>query len=230
MEKLKKIVKQFFWEFIILGIIFYFCMCMLIGFAILPFDDDVFIAIANTLFIALAGLICLCICWFLLSLIIYEINKIKAVKRYMLLPLSTQKVKELCKNGIFKDSEDYIKYICEQIRYKSVYGQYKTVYFTQEDMIQLCDTIENVFGEPFIITHDFYDYFWNTNTETPSIPFVCENNAYDFLNCIEGKSQRVVFTTENTKVVYKTKDEDSIMNVTKKYIKYREKLIEIDFL
>lgn len=98
-----------------------------------------------------------------------NINRINAIKRYIYLPLTASELRlKINKEGIFKNPANYIKYICEQMRYYSVLiNEYKSLKLTMDDLLKLCKTYEEVYGDLIVFKHEDYKYFKKFNYAFP---------------------------------------------------------------
>ncbi|MFR7560579.1 MAG: hypothetical protein ACLUVX_12025 [Lachnospira pectinoschiza] len=98
-----------------------------------------------------------------------NINKINAIKRYIYLPFTADELRlKINKESIFKNPADYIKYICEQMRYYSeLANEYKSLKLTMDDLLKLCKTYEEVYGDLIVFKHEDYKYFKKFNYAFP---------------------------------------------------------------
>lgn len=98
-----------------------------------------------------------------------NINKINAIKRYTYLPLTADELRlKINKENTFKNPADYIKYICEQMRYYSASSEeYKSLKLTMDDLLKLCKTYEEVYGDLIVFKHEDYKYFNRFNEAFP---------------------------------------------------------------
>ena len=98
-----------------------------------------------------------------------NINKINAIKRYTYLPLTADELRlKINKEDVFKNPADYIKYICEQMRYYSASSEeYKSLKLTMDDLLKLCKTYEEVYGDLIVFKHEDYKYFNRFNEAFP---------------------------------------------------------------
>ena len=123
-----------------------------------------------------------------------NINKINAIKRYTYLPLTADELRlKINKESIFKNPADYIKYICEQMRYYSEStNEYKSLKLTMADLLTLCRTYEEVYED--------YKYFNRFNKAFP-FEFKTFENTYiksdDILDKISDK-EIVIFCSDKT--------------------------------
>lgn len=98
-----------------------------------------------------------------------NINKINAIKRYTYLPLTADELRlKIDKGDIFKNPADYIKYICEQMRYYSEStNEYKSLKLTMADLLTLCRTYEEVYKDLIVFKNEDYKYFNRFNKAFP---------------------------------------------------------------
>lgn len=131
-----------------------------------------------------------------------NINKINAIKRYTYLPLTADELRlKINKENIFKNPADYIKYICEQMRYYSALSEeYKSLKLTMDDLLKLCKTYEEVYGDLIVFKHEDYKYF---NRFNEAFPFKFETfikryiKSDDILNEISDK-KIIIFCSNET--------------------------------
>lgn len=131
-----------------------------------------------------------------------NINKINAIKRYTYLPLTADELRlKINKESIFKNPADYIKYICEQMRYYSEStNEYKSLKLTMADLLTLCRTYEEVYEDLIVFKNEDYKYFNRFNTAFP-FEFKTFENTYiksdDILDKISDK-EIVIFCSDKT--------------------------------
>lgn len=131
-----------------------------------------------------------------------NINKINAIKRYTYLPLTADELRlKINKESIFKNPADYIKYICEQMRYYSEStNEYKSLKLTMADLLTLCRTYEEVYKDLIVFKNEDYKYFNRFNKAFP-FEFKTFENTYiksdDILDKISDK-EIVIFCSDKT--------------------------------
>lgn len=131
-----------------------------------------------------------------------NINKINAIKRYTYLPLTADELRlKINKESIFKNPADYIKYICEQMRYYSEStNEYKSLKLTMADLLTLCRTYEEVYEDLIVFKNEDYKYFNRFNKAFP-FEFKTFENTYiksdDILDKISDK-EIVIFCSDKT--------------------------------
>lgn len=134
-----------------------------------------------------------------------NINKINAIKRYTYLPLTEDELRlKINKEDIFKNPADYIKYICEQMRYYSASAnEYKSLKLTTADLLMLCKTYEEVYGDLIVFKREDYDYFKKFNY---AFPFEFETftkrhiKSDDILDDIldDSRNKIIIFCSDKT--------------------------------
>lgn len=172
--------KSFLWEFlkeyilhlIAALILLYFTVAGIIGNFVSKKDnavDRIFDGMVTGILAALGIFIVLWIITLIYCNIKTNINKINAIKRYTYLPLTADELRlKINKENIFKNPADYIKYICEQMRYYSASSEeYKSLKLTMDDLLKLCKTYEEVYGDLIVFKHEDYKYFNRFNEAFP---------------------------------------------------------------
>lgn len=160
----KELIRQFSGEAILFGIILYFVIAGIIGYFVTDYQDinlRIIKGMGVGFSIIWVGAIIIFFGFFIIELITYDINKIKAIKRYTYLPLTVEEIKQSIKNGLFSTEESYIKYICDQLRYGSLWGllDCNSIKFTNADLVLMCKSVEEVYKSPVVFTHEeFYEY------------------------------------------------------------------------
>lgn len=183
--------KSFLWEFLkeyILHLIaalvlLYFTVAGIIGNFLSKEDnmaERVFEGVMIGFLVALGIIIALGIVTLIYCKIKTNINKINAIKRYTYLPLTANELRlKIDKGDIFKDPADYIKYICEQMRYYSEStNEYKSLKLTIDDLLALCKTYEEIYKQPIVLNYDYYLYCKKHDYTNPFI-FVAKNHNID---------------------------------------------------
>lgn len=152
--------------------------------------------------IIFALLIAFAIIGIIVIAIVTGITHITAVKRYTYLPLTADELRlKINKESIFKNPADYIKYICEQMRYYSEStNEYKSLKLTMADLLTLCRTYEEVYEDLIVFKYEDYKYFNRFNKAFP-FEFKTFENTYiksdDILDKISDK-EIVIFCSDKT--------------------------------
>ena len=205
--------KSFLWEFlkeyilhlIAALILLYFTVAGIIGNFVSKKDnivDRIFDGMVTGILAALVIFIVLWIITLIYCNIKTNINKINAIKRYTYLPLTADELRlKINKESIFKNPADYIKYICEQMRYYSEStNEYKSLKLTMADLLTLCRTYEEVYEDLIVFKNEDYKYFNRFNKAFP-FEFKTFENTYiksdDILDKISDK-EIVIFCSDKT--------------------------------
>lgn len=159
-SSVKEFLKQFWNIRTLFGIILYFVIAGIIGCFVTDYQSIIlrFIKGIEYGFLIIFGILIIDI----IEFVTYIINKIKAIKRYTYLPLTVEDIKQSIKNGLFSTKESYIKYICDQLRYESIWGllNCNSIKLTNIDLVLLCKSVEEVYKSPIVFTYEeFYKYF-----------------------------------------------------------------------
>lgn len=204
--------KSFLWEFLkeyILHLIaalvlLYFTVAGIIGNFLSKEDnmaERVFEGVINGFLVALGIIMVLGIVILVYCNIKTNINKINAIKRYTYLPLTADELRlKIDMGDIFKDPADYIKYICEQMRYYSEStNEYKSLKLTMTDLRTLCKTYEEVYKDLIVFKYEDYKYFNRFNEAFP-FKFETFENTYiesdDILDKISDKETITIFCSD----------------------------------
>ncbi len=229
----KELIKQFSVGLTALAIILYFATMGTIGYFVINYEDT-----GNRIFAGfLYGILLITVAFFFYLIvmliadnIVLVVNKIKAVKRYTYLPLTVEEIRQGIKNALFLTEESYIRYICEQLRYHglkymlNLFG-YKSIKLTNEDLILLCKSVEEIYGSPVVFTYEkFYEYLKKYNAAF-LFEFKTEENNIDsesvWLDFRDSKHIAIFCTDMNLaeEVIKDTDLEYVIYNVAEEKIK-----------
>lgn len=198
-------LKEYILHFIAALILLYFTVAGIIGNFVSKKDnavDRIFDGVMIGFLVAFGIVIVLWIIMFVYCNIKTNINKINAIKRYTYLPLTADELRlKINKESIFKNPADYIKYICEQMRYYSEStNEYKSLKLTMADLLTLCRTYEEVYEDLIVFKNEDYKYFDRFNKAFP-FEFKTFENTYiksdDILDKISDK-EIVIFCSNET--------------------------------
>ena len=198
-------LKEYILHFIAALILLYFTVAVIIGNFVSKKDnivDRMFDGMVTGILAALVIFIVLWIITLIYCNIKTNINKINAIKRYTYLPLTADELRlKINKESIFKNPADYIKYICEQMRYYSEStNEYKSLKLTMADLLTLCRTYEEVYEDLIVFKNEDYKYFNRFNKAFP-FEFKTFENTYiksdDILDKISDK-EIVIFCSDKT--------------------------------
>lgn len=201
----KEFLKEYILHLIAALILLYFTVAGIIGDFLSKKDnavDRIFDGVMIGFFVAFGIGIVLWIIILVYCNIKTNINKINAIKRYTYLPLTADELRlKIDKEDVFKDPADYIKYICEQMRYYSEStSEYKSLKLTMADLLTLCRTYEEVYGDLIVFKNEDYKYFNRFNKAFP-FEFKTFENTYiksdDILDKISDK-EIVIFCSDKT--------------------------------
>lgn len=155
-SKKKSFLEEFLKEYILHLIVafgfLYLTVAGIIGNLVSKEDniiDRIFDGMVTGIFAALDIFMVLWIITLVYCNIKTNINKINAIKRYTYLPLTADELRlKINKEDVFKNPADYIKYICEQMRYYSASSEeYKSLKLTMDDLLKLCKTCGVIFHQ-----------------------------------------------------------------------------------
>lgn len=218
----KELIKQFLGkEILFFGIILYFIIAGIIGYSVTNYQNislRVLKGMGIGFLILFIGMTIIFVELLLIEVITFNINKIKAIKRYTYLPLTVEEINQSIKNGLFSTEESYIKYICDQLRYKSLWGSfdYASVKFTNADLILLCRSVEEVYEQPVVLNYNHYLYCMPYNYTSPFAFIVGIYNIDDAIWDADEENEIVIFCTDKSKV----KDYVEVHKNIKKYTLY----------
>lgn len=199
-DKLKKMRKKSFikvlvresrFEIIVFGILLYLIITGLLGCRLFSGKSGGRAFVIGNL-VGIIVLSCmalvLLIAWLVFLLISAAVGKIGAVKRYTNLPLSADELRECMNNNTFKDSEEYFKYICDQMRYKAGTGRFtcwSSLKLSKKDLYELCNAAQEVFGKPVMIGCSLCQYLMDYDLAFP-VSTTLENDRISAYILSEG--------------------------------------------
>lgn len=170
---IKALVRESRFEIIVFGVLLYLIITGLLGCRLFSGKSGGRAFVIGNL-VGIIVLLCLAlvllIAWLVFLLISAAVGKIGAVKRYTKLPLSADEIRECINNNTFKDSEEYFKYICDQMRYKAGTGRFtywSSLKLSNKDLYECCNAAEEVFGKPVMIGCSLYQYLMDYDLAFP---------------------------------------------------------------
>lgn len=227
---MKELIMHFQGALILFGIILYFVIAGIIGYFVTDYQNiglRVFKGIEIGLLIVWAGTVIIFFGFIIISFITFNISKIKAIKRYTYLPLTVEEIKQSIKNGLFSTKESYIKYICDQLRYESLWGFFdcNSIKFTNADLVLMCKSVEEFYKSPIVFTYEeFYEYLKEFKGASP-FEFKTEEYNIDskdiWLDIIAPKHVSIFCTDMSLakKTIRDTNLECTIYNVEERTLK-----------
>lgn len=181
---LDELIRNYADFIMVLAGILYFTIAGIIGNAVLKSGNMSTRVIKGMV----CGLVIICIAGIIIYAFENVCGKIGAIKSYCYLPFTEEELKRKIEEGVFENSDDYIEYICNKLRY----GFEKTIYFTKKDMIQLCTMFEKVYNKPIVLSYEH-----SMKIDLDILPFGYNDDIRNLVNYIYVPHNFVILCTDN---------------------------------